>query len=124
MPLIRLLKVEFPAVEQPWYADDAGASCENFAEICRFFHKLEKIGPHFGYFLEPSKSILVVRQHNLEAAKLAFLDFGFKVTTGSRYLGEDNKLREWLEKTKPWEEEVVDLASATPNFRQVAYSSL
>jgi hypothetical protein len=55
LPLIRQLKVEFPAVEQPWYADDAGAG-GNFAEIRRYFRKLEEIGPNFGYFPEPSKS--------------------------------------------------------------------
>jgi hypothetical protein len=82
LPIIRLLKVEFPAVEQPWYADDAGA-CRKFAKICHFFSKLKEIGPNFGYYPEPTKSILVVPQHNLEAAQVAFPDFNFKVTTGS-----------------------------------------
>jgi hypothetical protein len=85
LPLIRRLKAEFPTVEQPWYADDAGASGK-FIEIRRFFRKLEEIGPDFGYFPEPSKSILVVRERNFEAAKIAFCDLGFKVTNkGSRY---------------------------------------
>jgi hypothetical protein len=39
LQLIRLLKVKFPAVEQSWYADDAGAGSK-FAEICHFFSKL------------------------------------------------------------------------------------
>jgi hypothetical protein len=64
--LFRLLKVEFPTVEQPWYVDDAGA-CGKFSEICHFFSKLQEIGPNFGYYPEPTKSILVVPQHNLEA---------------------------------------------------------
>jgi hypothetical protein len=65
LPLIRLLKAEFLAVEQPWYANDAGTD-GNLDEIRRFFHKLEETdGPIFGYFPKPSKSILVVRQHNL-----------------------------------------------------------
>jgi hypothetical protein len=120
LPLICLLKSGFPAVEQPWYADDAGAGGK-FSEICRFFHKLQEIGPSFGYFPEPSKSILVVSQHNLEAAQTAFPDFSFKVTTGSRYLGgfigDDIALQTWLrDKVKGWEEAVADLASVTPNF--------
>ena len=130
LPLIRQLKVEFPKAEQAWYADDAGAG-GNFSEIRRLFKILKEIGPDHGYFPEPSKSILVVRQHNLEAAKVAYPDFGFKVTiVGSRYLGgfvgKDNALRDWLrEKTKIWEEVVVDLASAAPNFPQEAtYSGL
>ena len=86
LPLIGQLKVEFPEVEKPWYADDAG-TCGNLAEIHRLFKRLEEISPNYGYFPELSKSILVVRQHILEAAKIAFPDFCFKVTTGSHYLG-------------------------------------
>jgi hypothetical protein len=67
LPLIRILKAEFPAVEQPWYVDDAGAG-GRFIEICHFFCKLEEIGSSYRYYYpEPSKSILVVPQHNLEA---------------------------------------------------------
>jgi hypothetical protein len=88
LPLIGLLKAEFPKVQQPWHADDAGAG-GNFNKICSFFHKLEEIGPNFGHFPEPLKSILpVVRQHDFEqAAQKRFPDFGFKVTAGSRCLG-------------------------------------
>jgi hypothetical protein len=84
LPLIRLLKVEFPAVEQPWYVDDAGVGGK-FTEIRRFFSKLQETGPNpnFGYYPEPRKSILVVPQHNLEATRVTFPDFIFKVTTGS-----------------------------------------
>jgi hypothetical protein len=126
--LIRILKAKFPAVEQPWYADDAGAGGK-FDDIRRFFVKLLEIGPGYEYYPEPTKSILVVPQHSLEAAHIAFADFNFKVTTGSRYLGgfigEDDALRSWLaEKTKNWEEAVADLASVAPNFPQTAYSGL
>jgi hypothetical protein len=82
LPLICLLKAEFPAVEQPWYADDAGADGK-FSEIRCFFSKLQEIGPNFGYYPEPTKSILVVLQHNLEATQIAFPNLNFKVTTGS-----------------------------------------
>jgi hypothetical protein len=80
------LKAEFPTVEQPWYADNSGASGK-LIEICHFFLKLEEIGPSFGYLPEPSKSILVVCKHNFEALKTAFSDLGFKGTKGSPYLG-------------------------------------
>jgi hypothetical protein len=36
LPLIPQLKAEIPQVEQPWYADDAGAGAR-FDEIERFF---------------------------------------------------------------------------------------
>ncbi len=80
LPLIHQLKAEFPAVEQPWYAEDAGAGGK-FSEIRRIFSRLMEIGPNFGYHPEPSKSILVVPQHSLEAAQASFADMNFKITT-------------------------------------------
>jgi hypothetical protein len=67
LPLIRQLKPEFPQVEQPWYADDEGAGAK-FDKIECFFRRLCEIGRLFGYYPEPTKSILIVRQHNLEEA--------------------------------------------------------
>jgi hypothetical protein len=78
--LIRQLKSEFLQVEQPWYTDDAGVSAK-FDEIERFFRRLCEIGPLFGYYPVPTKSILIMRQHNLEEAQLLFPDF--KVRTGN-----------------------------------------
>jgi hypothetical protein len=82
-------------VEQRWYADDAGAGAK-LDEIERFFRKLCEIGPLFGYYPKPTKSILIVQQHNLEEAQLRFPDF--KGRTGNRYLGgfidEDEALNE------------------------------
>jgi hypothetical protein len=67
MPLIHQLKAKFPQVEQPCYVDDAGAG-QKLDEIERFIWRLCKIGPLFGYCPEPTKSIPIVQQHNLEAA--------------------------------------------------------
>jgi hypothetical protein len=113
-------------VEQPWYADDAGAGAK-FDEMECFFRRLCEIGPLFGYYPEPTKSILIVRQHNLEKARLRFP--AFRVKTGNRYLGgfigEDEALNKWLdEKTKFWTEAVTDLTSVTQAFPQAAYSGL
>jgi hypothetical protein len=41
------------------------------------------------------------------------------------FIGKDDDLRFWLlEKTKNWEEAVAELALATSNFPQTAYSGL
>jgi hypothetical protein len=40
-----------------------------------------------GLFPEPSKSILVVQEQNREKAKEEFLDFGFQIVMGPRYVG-------------------------------------
>jgi hypothetical protein len=87
LPLIRRLKIEFSAVTQPWYADDAGAG-GSFTDLRQFFLWLQEIGPStYGYFPEPSKNILIVRAHNRTRAKSTLNGLGFKVQTGSRYLG-------------------------------------
>jgi hypothetical protein len=61
VPLIRILKADFPAVEQPWYVDDAGAGgkFDNTRKFFRqlqgrkFFRQLQEIGPNYGYYPEP-----------------------------------------------------------------------
>jgi hypothetical protein len=71
-----------------------------------------------------------VSQDNLEAAKSAFKDLGFEVTTGQRYLGgflgEEDALKAWIQgKTHNWAEAVKELASAAnKNYPQTAYSGL
>jgi hypothetical protein len=95
--IIRQLTAEFLAVKQPWYADDARAG-GSFDGIRAYFHWLQEIGPKPGYYPEPDKCILVVREHNHKTAKAAFLDLSFKVRTGNCYLGgfigEDSALRD------------------------------
>jgi hypothetical protein len=66
-------------MEQTWYADNAGTGGKLDA-IKRHFEKLEEIGPHYGYFPEPSKSMLIVPQKNLSAALIAFEGHVFTIT--------------------------------------------
>jgi hypothetical protein len=54
--------------------------------ICKYFEKLQEKGPGRGFFPEPSKSILVVQEHNKAAAKIAFQDLGFTIVTGKSFL--------------------------------------
>jgi hypothetical protein len=128
MPLIRRLKHEFPAVKQPWYADDAGAG-GSFTDLRQFFLRLQEIGPAYGYFPEPTKSILIVRAHNRREAKSHFHDLRFQVETGSRYLGgyigsrADREL--WVqEKVAFWTSAVTDLAFAALSHPQTAFAGL
>jgi hypothetical protein len=116
-----VLQKEFPAVKQPWYADNAGAG-GSFTDLRKFFLRLQEIGPLYGYFPEPTKSILVVRSHNLYTAKSAFTDLQFKVTTGSRYLGGYSGSRVnrelWVqEKATFWTSAVNDLAFTALSHR-------
>ena len=51
------------------------------------FRDLQLRGPARGYFLEPTKSILVVAERNVPRAKEYFFGMGVQVVTGSQYLG-------------------------------------
>jgi hypothetical protein len=64
LPLIQSLEYELPKVDQPWYADNAGVG-GTFTGIQQYFEKIQEKGPMQVYFLEPSKSILIVREHNM-----------------------------------------------------------
>ena len=86
LPLVRRLKAEVPDCHQPWYADDAAAGA-SFPSIRVFWDKLCELGPAFGYFPEPTKSILVVREQNFAAAVAYFADLKFQVVRGKRHLG-------------------------------------
>jgi hypothetical protein len=128
MPLIRHLKREVCEVHQAWYADDSAAAA-TFPLIHLFMKKRIELGPAFGYYPEPSKSILVVTEESKAAATEYFADLGFKIVTGYRYLGgylgSDQYLNAWLQdKVSTWEHAIGELAGITPKYPQSAYTGL
>ena len=107
LPLIRSLEDSCEWV-QNWYADDSSCVGE-LSSVRRWFDKLLIGGPAYGYFPEPSKTVLVVGSSDLERASGLFHDIGISVVTGSRFLGGfvgeqslaadfvSNKVRVWCE---------------------------
>ena len=72
---------------QVWYADVATA-CGSLSEICLWWDKLLQSGPNFGYFPNPSKTCLVVKESFYDAAVELFQDSGISITVdGKRHLG-------------------------------------
>ena len=71
---------------QNWYAGDSSCVGE-LSSVRRWFDRLLTDGPAYGYFPEPSKTVLVVRSSDLERANDLFHDLGVSVVTGSRFLG-------------------------------------
>ena len=59
LPLIRELQGAHPFVTQPWYADDARLGGK-FEHILAHIWDLQARGPPRGYYLELTKSVLVV----------------------------------------------------------------
>ena len=131
LPLIRILKEIHITCIQPWFADDAGAA-GTFESIAMFFDDLLRIGPDFGYFPEPSKSIFIARPLEKLSAEIFFNTMrkhGFQITTGHRYLGgfigDQVSRDEWLsECLSDWESGVLDLTAVASNFPQTAYAGL
>ena len=82
LPLIRDLQGEHTQVTQPWYVDDAGAGGK-FPHILAQLRDLQARGPPRGYFLEPTKSTLVVDPSNVVRSDELFHGMVLKVVTGS-----------------------------------------
>ena len=55
--------------------------------ILAHFKDMQARVPPRGYFLEPTKSILVVAPRNVPRSEYFFRGMGVKIVTGSRYLG-------------------------------------
>ena len=88
LPLIRSLEDSCEWV-QNWYADDSSCVGE-LSFVRRWFDRLLIDSPAYGYFPEPSKTVLVVGSSDLERAsdlfRDLFRDLGVSVVTGSRFL--------------------------------------
>ena len=84
LPLICSLEDSCERV-QNWYADDSSCVGE-LSSVRRWFDRLLTDGSAYGYFPEPSKTVLVVRSSDLERASDLFHDLGVSVVTGSQFL--------------------------------------
>ena len=68
LPLIKSLKLAYPDVTQPWYAENAGA-LRTFTRLETYVDSLTRQVPGRGYQLEPTNSVLIICPENLEAGK-------------------------------------------------------
>lgn len=100
---------------QVWCAEDtsAGGYLSNLSE---WFLLLCSQGPHFGYFLEPSKCFIVVASFRLSAAKVIFGDLNIQVVTVHRflvgYIGDSGDRHKFvLQKVLEWSDQVKTLAA-------------
>ena len=126
MPLIRQLKSS--DWSQTWFADDS--SCTgSLSQVKRWFDLLLSEGPKYGYYPEPSKSVLVVREEFFDRAQTMFGDMGVKVTCGSRFLGGFVGDKDGCEayvktKVKEWVSSVRRLAKVSKSQPQAAFAAL
>ncbi|KAL5262366.1 hypothetical protein ACHWQZ_G007921 [Mnemiopsis leidyi] len=135
LPIIRsLANQEFDPVtetfKQAWFADDASAAGKLMG-ILKWWNKLVDIGPKYGYFPNPSKCVLIVKNESMrEMANEIFGKYGIQITTrGQRHLGAIVGTPEYREeyikkKIQEWKEDVKTLASIAKAEPQGAYSAM
>lgn len=66
-------------IKQMWYADDA-ASCGQIENIRSWWDKLVQIGPDYGYFPNPSKACLLVKEAAQKTASDIFTGTGISIS--------------------------------------------
>ena len=84
-PLIDSLK-DMNNWSQCWYADDSACAAK-LPKLREWFDDLCKLGPAYGYYPEPQKTVVVVDAVDEAEANACFCDLGVKVVRGQRYLG-------------------------------------
>ena len=80
-------------------------------------------------FPEPTKSILVVKPQSVERATALFQHLGFKIVTGTRYLGghigDEAACTEWIDsKVAGWATGVKALSTMALSSPQCAFAGL
>ena len=85
VPLIQAL-VNREKWDQNWYADDSACAAK-LPRLCKWFERLVKMGPDFGYYPNPQKSIVVVDSKDEAEAHQFFDELGVTVATGQHFLG-------------------------------------
>lgn len=113
LPLIQRLN---QSVQQVWYADDATAGGELYS-LRHWWNMLREIGPMYGYFVNPTKTWLIVKEEHMTSATDLFLNEGIRITReGRRHLGAALGSRSFTEeyvtsKVAEWTKEVEKLTT-------------
>ena len=128
LPLTHILRRQTEEMMQLWYADDAAAGGK-FDKVLCYFNTLTREGPKRGYFPEPTKSILCVKPQSVVRATALFQHLGFKIVTGTRYLGghigTEDECDQWVKKkVAGWADGVKALSKVARTSPQCAFAGL
>ena len=112
LPLIRKLK-DPNKVLQTWYADDSAAIAK-LKKLEIWLKRLIEEGPAFGYFPEPSKSLLVVDKQYAEEAHHIFDKYSITIVEGKflgGFIGDRNEKDIYLKKNElEWVDKIEKLS--------------
>ena len=130
-PLTRDLsiKTDTKSCRQMWYADDATA-IGKLKGMKDWWDTLCAMGPGYGYYPKPSKTVLIIKNPQLKkAAQDTFQGTGIKISCdGERHLGAvlgtDNFREKYVQdKISKWVKDVEELTLIGEDDPQLAYSS-
>ena len=126
VPLIE--KIASDGVKQIWYGDDAAVGGD-LVSIKKWWDDLQKFGPDYGYFSNPTKTRLLVKDHLFVAAFDLFSDTGITVCCeGVRYLeaaiGSPSFVKSFMqERVGAWVHEIKRLSTIALEQPQSAYAA-
>ena len=86
LPLVRHIKSIILAPQQLWYVNNAAIMATWSLIVAYYFDEFIIYILRHSFFLEPEKSILMVKEGYEEAAACFFSGSQFEIVTGTRYL--------------------------------------
>ena len=113
---------------QAWFADDSGCGGK-LQKLRKWWDRLQSIGPTYGYFPNPIKTSLVVKQEKLDDAVQVFGDTQVQITTvGRRYLGGCIGTKEYSNEVfnmlvQGWTTEVKNLTRIAQSQPHASYAA-
>ena len=113
--------------KQIWYADDATA-IGRISNLRMWWDKLNEIGPKFGYFTNPLKTWLVVKEEHLNLARTIFHNTDIQLTVEGRpLLGSAIGTKTYLDnyvtsKVKAWSQSLKTLSSFAVTQPHASYA--
>ena len=109
------IKLEFTDVTQTWYDDDVGA-LGLFKNAKLSFNLLKQFGPGHGYYLKPSKIIMIAYPDNIEARKIFGLNRRIHL---GEFIGDDESKHDWKKVlTKIWERNICNINKTVGKYTQ------
>ena len=114
--------------KQIWFTDDAAAG-GSVPQLKEWWDKLLELGPAYGYYPNPQKTWLIVKDENEEMAKEMFKYSGVNITTSGRKhlgaaLGSEEFLKKFMEaKIDDWCLEIEKLSEIARREPHSAYSA-
>jgi hypothetical protein len=128
IPLLQLESIEDAKVKRMAFADDfTGVS--TVKHLRSWWDKIVYFGPFIGYFPNPRKSVLIVKEQYRTLADQVFADTEVEITSeGNKHLGacvgdETFKQKHVTQKVEKWIDEVNELSRIALMYPHAAYAA-